>query len=324
MIPIRSVDDLMEVAHGYQRSMALFAALRLGVFEALAGGPGNAASIARKVGADPRRLAVLLDGLAAMGLLAKSGGRYRNGEVAREFLAGGLGSKASILLHHLDCWPEWTGLERKIRAGRKGKPKGGDYHENFIRGMDDNARERAEEVARRYPLRAGERVLDLGGGAGTYAIAWAGKYPRTRVTVFDTPDTLRVTRKILKEKGASAAVELIEGDFLADPVGGPYDFVWISHILHAFSERDCLKILRKAKAALARGGRAAVQEFLLNEDKTSPPGPALFGVHMVAVTEGGRSYTAREIVAMMRKAGLRDVEAGPPDPRGVGVITARA
>jgi len=66
----------------------------------------------------------------------------------------------------------------------------------------------------------------------------------------------------------------------------------------------------------------AIQEFLLAEGKTSPPGPVFFSVHMVAVTEGGRAYTAREIATMMKAAGFRKISAGPPDPRGVGIVRA--
>jgi ubiquinone/menaquinone biosynthesis C-methylase UbiE len=188
--------------------------------------------------------------------------------------------------------------------------------------MEDNARERAVEVARRIPLRAGERVLDLGGGPGTYAVEWAKRYPGAQVTIFDTPETLRVTRNILKEKGVSRMVRLLEGDFQKDPVGGPYDLIWISQILHAYSEKDCVALLRKARRSLAPGGRAAVQEFLLEDSGTFPPGPAFFSVHMLAVTDGGRAYSAREIAAMFRSAGFRKVISGRPDSRGVGIVSA--
>jgi ubiquinone/menaquinone biosynthesis C-methylase UbiE len=213
-------------------------------------------------------------------------------------------------------------LEKTIRGGRKGPGRQPDYQDNFIRGMEDNARERAVVVARRIPLRAGERVLDLGGGPGTYAVEWARRYPGAQVTVFDTPETLCVTRKILRDKGASRLVRLLEGDFQKDPIGGPYDLVWISQILHAYSEKDCVALLRKARRALAKGGRAAVQEFLLEEGGTSPPGPAFFSVHMLAVTDGGKAYSAREIASMFQAAGFRKVSAGRPDPRGVGIVSA--
>jgi ubiquinone/menaquinone biosynthesis C-methylase UbiE len=322
-IPLKSVDDLMEMAHGYQKSMALFVALRLDVFSVLAGGAADARALARRVSAEPRNLSILLNAMVAAGLLAKAGENYRNTAVAQEVLSDGPRSMRSILLHHLNCWEEWTGLEKKIRRGRKGSGKQPDYQGNFIRGMEDNARERAVLVAARIPLRAGERVLDLGGGPGTYAVEWAKRYPGAEITVFDTPETLRVTRKILREKGVSRLVRLREGDFQKDPLGGPYDFIWISQILHAYSEKECRAILRKARRALAPGGRIAVQEFLLEESKTAPLGPAFFSVHMAAVTEGGRAYSASEVVSMLRAAGFRNVSADRPDPRGVGIVSGQ-
>jgi len=323
MGPIRNVDDLMVVGHGYQRAMILLAALKLGVFRGLAAGGCDASALARRVGADPGKLSILLDALAAQGLVRKKGKIYRNAQVARELLLPGPRSKESILLHNLDGWGEWGRLPSTIRAGRK--PRGGaqgTWQENFIRGMEENARERAAAVARKIPLRPGERVLDLGGGPGTYAVAWAAASPGAEITVFDAPETLRVTRKILREKGASMRVRLLEGDFLVDPIGGPYDFIWISQILHAYSGSDCVNLLRRVRAALAPGGRVAVQEFLLSGSKTSPPGPVFFSVHMVAVTGGGRAYTAREIAAMMKAAGLRKFAASRTDARGVGILRA--
>lgn len=317
-----SLEDLMEMVHGYQRSMALFAALELGVFAALSEGPSDAAALARRISADPRRLAILMNALTADGLLQKSGRRYRNGKTAAQFLVDGPRSKVAILLHQRDCWPAWTGLAEKVRAGRKrpGKPKG--FQEHFIRGMEDNARERAVQVAKRFPLRSDQRLLDLGGGPGTYALAWAKRYRGARVTVFDTADTLAVTRKIFREKGVLGRVALTQGDFLRDPLGGPYDFVWISQILHSYSEQQCVFLFRKVRRALSPGGSAAVQEFLLERDRTSPPGPAYFSVHMVAVTDGGQAYSAGEIAAMFRAAGFARVQEGGPDAGGVGIVRA--
>lgn len=320
---MKTVEELMEAAHGYQRSMTLFVALRLGVFSALSSGPTDATALARTFGADPRRLSILLNALVAMGLLRRKGPVYRNTTLASRFLAEGPLSKRSILLHHFDCYGEWSGLERKVRRGKPKRREPG-YQENFIRGMDDNSRERAVRVAREFPLEDGERLLDLGGGPGTYAAEWAARYPGAKVSLFDLPETTRITRKILAEKGASGTIEILSGDFTKDPIGGPYDLVWISQILHAFSERDCIRLLRKVRGALAPKGRVAVQEFLLDEGKTSPAGPALFSLHMVAVTEGGRSYTAGEIAVLLETAGFRKVRAGRPDPAGVGIVTARA
>ncbi|OGP26589.1 MAG: hypothetical protein A2X91_02175 [Deltaproteobacteria bacterium GWB2_65_81] len=321
MGPVRDADDLMAVGHAYQRAMILFAGLNLGVFRGLSTGGCDASALARRIGADPGKLSVLLDALTALGLVVKRGKSYRNARPARDLLLPGPRSMESILLHHLDGWGEWGRLSDAVRAGRT--PRGGaegSWQENFIRGMEEIARERAAVVAGRILLRRGDRVLDLGGGPGTYAVAFADACPGAEITVFDTQATLRVARKILRERGAAERVRLVEGDFLADPLGGPYDFAWISQILHAYSGTDCVKLLRRARSALAPGGRVAVQEFLLAEGKTSPPGPVFFSVHMVAVTGGGRAYTSREIAAMMKAAGFRKISADPPDARGVGIL----
>jgi SAM-dependent methyltransferase len=175
----------------------------------------------------------------------------------------------SILLHHLDGWGEWGRLSDTVRAGRT--PRGGaegSWQENFIRGMEEIARERAAAVAGRIPLRTGDRVLDLGGGPGTYAVAFADACPGAEITVFDTRATLRVARKILRERGASARVRLVEGDFLEDPLGGPYDFAWISQILHAYCGPDCVKLLRRCAALLGRAGGCC------SPGRRPPPGPA--------------------------------------------------
>ena len=46
MGPVRNMDDLMAVGHGYQRAMILFAALKLGVFRGLAAGGCDASALA--------------------------------------------------------------------------------------------------------------------------------------------------------------------------------------------------------------------------------------------------------------------------------------
>src|SRR5512147_40328 len=152
MGPVRNVDDLMVVGHGYQRSMILLTALKLGVFRALAGVECDARVLARRVGADAEKLSILLDALAALGLVGKRGRRYRNAKPARDLLLPGPRSKEAILLHHLDGWGEWGRLSATVRAGRTSRGGAeGNWQENFIRGMEENSRERASTVAGRIP-----------------------------------------------------------------------------------------------------------------------------------------------------------------------------
>ena len=80
------------------------------------------------------------------------------------------------------------------------------------------------------------------------------------------------------------------GDFLADDLGGPYDAVWLSHILHGEGPEECRGIVRKAADALEPGGVFLVHEFILDDAKDGPHYPALFSLNMLLGTPAGRSY----------------------------------
>ncbi|XP_052587732.1 LOW QUALITY PROTEIN: acetylserotonin O-methyltransferase [Peromyscus californicus insignis] len=62
---------LMDLAHGFMGSQVLFTACDLGVFEALAAGPLDAASVARVLGLSPRGARLLLDACAGLRLLQR-------------------------------------------------------------------------------------------------------------------------------------------------------------------------------------------------------------------------------------------------------------
>ena len=99
-----------------------------------------------------------------------------------------------------------------------------------------------------------------------------------------------------------------QGEVLVDPLGGPYDFIWVSQILHMLPDREVERIVGVLTEALTPEGVLAVHEHFLDDAKDGPLPAALFGVHMLAVTPGGRAYSFGEIEALMRGAGLTKTE----------------
>ena len=83
--------------------------------------------------------------------------------------------------------------------------------------------------------------------------------------------------------------------------------VFISQILHAYNDRDCLSLLKKSSASLEPGGRVVVQEFYLDETKTYPPQGAMFAINMLVNTAAGRTYSPSEISSWMKKTGFTDI-----------------
>jgi 3-hydroxy-5-methyl-1-naphthoate 3-O-methyltransferase len=128
-----------------------------------------------------------------------------------------------------------------------------------------------------------------------------------RVTLFDLPDTLAVSKKVIREsKGKN--IDLLGGDFHSDDIGKGYDLVFISQIFHSMPVDECLALLDKSKNALNPDGRIAVHEFFLERDRAHPVPGALFAVNMLVNTGAGRSYTTEEMKEWLMKAGFRDVK----------------
>jgi ubiquinone/menaquinone biosynthesis C-methylase UbiE len=308
---IDSFRDLLRLAHGFELAKVFFTANDLDFFSRLGEGR-EPFDLAFELGVDGRALGLLLNALTAMGLLEKVGDRFRNAPVANEFLVRNQNYRGSIFRHIHHCWEAWTELPQVLRSGHPVAPKEADilgareeWTRDFIRGMDDVTRELAPQVARQLDFGGARVLLDVGGGPGTYAAAFLAAHPGLQeVRLFDLPGALAVGRERLAARGVLDKVRLIEGDFCVNELDSGVDVVWISQVFHSRDAEGCRMLVEKAWRALNPGGLLAVHEFLLDEGKTTPLSAALFAVHMLVMTEGGRTYSGGEISAWMEEVGF--------------------
>lgn len=313
---LESFQDLLRMAGGFQPAKIFLVANDLDLFAALSR-PRDAEELAGELGLQPRALGILLDALTAMGLLDKSATGYRNAELAQTWLSAGPGYRGHIFKHLHHCWQAWNGLERILREGNLVTPMEKEilvdskrWNHIFINGMDDVTRELAPQVAAQLDLSDVGVLMDLGGGPGTYVAEFLSRFPRLReVRLFDLPETLEVARERLAARGLLDRVELIAGDFLRNDLGAGLDAVWISQVLHSQGEAGCRLLLEKVWRALNPGGRILVHEFFLDDNRAAPLRPAIFSVHMLVMTEGGRAYSRGEVAEWLREIGFQGVEA---------------
>ncbi len=309
-----SFRDLMRLVHGFESAKVFLVANDLDLFRHL-DRQRRAAELADELGVNARALELLMNALTALGLLEKSGDTFRNAPVAAEFLAGD-SYRGHIFRHIHHCWESWNDLAGVLRRGSPDLVRESlilhdeeGWNRDFIRGMDDVTRELAPLVVAQLDFAGARRLLDLGGGPGTYARAFLSAHPALRdVTIFDLPYALAVARERLAGFDRQDSVRLVEGDFHRDSLGSGFDVVWISQVLHSQNEADCRMLIRRAVEALQPGGRLFVHEFLLDDSRAQPLSAALFAVHMLVMTAGGRAYSGTEISGWMREAGLIDTE----------------
>jgi (2Fe-2S) ferredoxin/ubiquinone/menaquinone biosynthesis C-methylase UbiE len=311
-------DELAQSIRGFQESRVILTALELDLFTAIGNG-ATAAQAAATTRTDARATEMLLHALASLDLVRKDGAVFHNAPVAARFLAAASPDSARMaMLHTAGLWHRWSGLTECVRTGTATpEERGAEGTEAFIAAMHNNARQRAAQLAGAVAAGA-NRMLDVGGGSGAYAIAFAQANPRLRAEVFDQPAVLAIARRHIREAGLEERISTRVGDLRTDEFGGGYDLVLISAICHMLSEEENRNLLARAYRALAPGGRVVIQDFLLRADKTGPRTAALFSLNMLVNTQAGASYSEEEYTLWLREAGFGEVRRIPlPGPAGV-------
>ena len=305
---------LIGVASQYWYTCTLHAGVKLGVFSVLGAGDNDAAGVAGEIGADAGATGRLLDALCAMGLLEKSGERYRNSPAAGRFLVRDSDDYCGhIIMHHHHLVKDWARLDEAVVSGRPVESGGGDEEverESFLMGMFNLARGQAPTVAEGVNLDGRRHLLDLGGGPGTYAIHFCLANPELAATIADRETTRPFAEATVARYGLSERIDFLSADFNHDDIGGPYDAVWMSHIIHSNDEATCRRLIKKAAATLQAGGLLLIHDFFLNDDMASPLFPAVFSLNML-LNNPGRSYSAAEVAGMMEEAGVGGVRRLP-------------
>ena len=316
----RTLQSLMQATRAFQESRVLLTALELDVFTALGKGT-TAAELSLKLGTDPRATDMLLNALVAVGALLKQDGVFRCTEESKT-----LGPARMGLLHTVHLWDTWSTLTDCVKSGKATTTRGPESFpaartRAFIAAMHARARENAEQTTRLSGIRDAKRMLDVGGGSGAYAIAFAKACPALHAEILDLGAVVPLAEEYIHEAGLQSRVRVRPGDMRTAEFGEGFDLVLLSAVCHMWSEDDNRTLIERCARALVPGGHLVIREFILDEDRTTPPFAALFAINMLVGTEHGNSYTENEYRTWMTAAGLGAIFR--PDPQGDVLVAAK-
>jgi SAM-dependent methyltransferase len=91
--------------------------------------------------------------------------------------------------------------------------------------------------------------------------------------------------------GLSGRVRLRVGDLRHDEFGEGYDLILLSAVCHMLDHAENQDLLARVGRALAPGGRAVIQDHIMQAEKTAPRAGALFAINMLVGTPGGSTYS---------------------------------
>jgi predicted O-methyltransferase YrrM len=307
-----SLAEIFQLGY-YWETKILLTAVRLDVFSALDGKQKTLFEVADRLGVNGETLELLLNALVAMQLLKKDGDSYGNSTVSATHLVRNSAQYVGhLLLLHDAEWDNWGKLEQTIRTGQRLVDRhvfetDPDIGSNVLAVLHRIGQQSGPDLARRLQLSGPVRFLDLGGGAGTNAIAFCQTYPELTATVFDLPATLQLTERTVKEAGLESRITLRPGDFNKDGLGGPYDVILMSDILHYQDLSTNALLVKRVWDHLAPGGRLVIKDRFLNETGTGPAWTTAFAVHILVNTERGGCYKTADAVQWMGEAGFQAV-----------------
>ncbi len=321
-------DDLKPFRRHAEWAVVASTARELGLYDALAGGPATAEELARELDLDPRGVGIVLGVLEEMGLVrAEPEGAHRLTGAARGLLVDRdtpdyMGEAVDLWLRNIR---EWTAsLPASVASGAPpedalhGDEEMSDREamESFQAAMANKNPRLVDAVVDAVTGRASGpgRVLDVGGGPGTFTRAFVDR--GWEAVLQDRPE---VVDHVADAYGLAdlEGLELAGGDFLETLPEGPFDVVFLANITHLWDPGTNRQLLARCAERLAPGGVLAVMDFVRGVEAFG----ALFAVTMLLNTERGNTYSLQRYEEWLEEAGLREVRCRTV-PEDRQVVTA--
>ncbi len=338
LIARRRSAELFDIATGFVHTQVLVACLRLNVFDLLQAGPMPADELARRIGLGPDAAGRLFNAAVALRLLERRSGDRIGLGVLGGALNGFPGVKA--MMHHNQLlyrdlsdpvallknqggptelhafWPYSGGADERAGMSRAEAQAYSDLmaaSQGFV----------ADDVLDAYDMRQHRRLMDVGGGDGTFLRSAAARAPGLALSLADLPAVIETARERFAAAGLQQRTTLHPTDFQKDPLPSDADAISLVRVAHDHDDPVVRKLFAAAHAALPPGGALLVAEPMAGVPGAERMADAYFGFYLLAMGTG-RARTPDELSEMLRQAGFaRIVRIPTRRPLMVSLLVAK-
>lgn len=309
--------QLIQMGRAFIVSRTVYVAAKLGLADQLAAGPKSAAELAGPMRVHARSLHRLMRTLASLGILTeRTEQRFALTELGEALKTGAPGSARSTLIYSGSPAVQsgWDNLSYSVETGKPGfdkahgmpvfdylaqHPEAASMFSEMMIGIHN---QEPPAVAAAYDFSTFDTIVDVGGATGNMLASILAHHAGPRGILFDRPHVLRDAAALLDAKGVRDRVTIEPGNFF-NSVPADADAYILSHIIHDWSEDQCLTILGHVRKAVKPAGRLLLVEMVLTAGDAPHPGKILDMVMLAQL--GGQERTADEYGALLAKGGFR-------------------
>jgi hypothetical protein len=315
--------SLLDLIQGSVITQAISVAAKLGIADVLGDGPLPADDIAKRVGSDPAATYRLLRTLCGYSVFAvEPDGRFAltpTGDALRDNAPDSMRGMA-ILMGHPMLWEEWVHLLSSVRTGEANLPKlrgmGGyeflmanpEYAAEFFQGMRSISESETDPVIAAYDFSQFRTIVDVAGGRGSLLAGILAQAPSSHGVLYDSEFATADAPSVLDAAGVGGRVTIEHGTYF-DKLPAGADAYVLKHILHDFTEPDCLTVLQNVREAIAPDGKMLVIEYVLNGNNERHIGN-IIDLWLLLLLDA-KERTLPEYTELFAKAGLKVIRAVP-------------
>ncbi len=292
-----------------EEAWILLAALKFEIYSTLEKKELTAKKIAQKTKTNEEGMTCLLNALVALKALTKKNKKYSNTpEMYKHFCATSSSFKKGTIFLKANSNDEWRNLINTVQKGRNVSEYEQEDDPNFrylfSYAMHERSFPFANKIAgilNRNPIK---KFLDFGGGPGSYCSAILNKNKKAEAFLFDRSTAVKVAKELNEKQNYFGRFNFIEGDLFKTKFGNNYDTVLFSNILHIYNPSQNKKLFRRIHKATIKGGRLAIVEFFINENKIEPYDAVMFSLTMLLYTATGKTYSYNETETLLKQTGF--------------------
>ena len=303
--------EIRSTVIAFQKSRIILTAFELDIFSFLEKNSYTSAAVAKALHLNEGATERLLNVLVALEFLKKNNDKYSNTEDSLKFFTKNSPAYLGGLMHSNHLWDTWSHLSEVVKTGKPAhdteiNDRGDEWLEAFIHAMHDRGKKQAPAQVANIDLTNVASVLDVGGGSGCFSMAFINQNPELRTAVFDLPNVVPISKKIIENEGFAGRIEHFEGDYTTDKLPKGFDLIFLSAIIHSNSFETNQELVRKCFHSLNPNGRIVIQDWIMNDAKTEPVQGAIFSINMLVGVDGGDCYSEKEVKNWLANAGFSD------------------